>query len=160
MGIAIPSARRTRGLSGKDQDAMGGRQRRRRAPFAALALALAACATHRHALPAPEREPAATPTLWSAQPPLAPHPLLYLLGSVHVGDPRMRELGGAVESAWKSADELVVEADVTKVDLTEVQLMMQRFGGIAAPERLQDRLQPETWQLLQEYLAQHNRCRR
>ena len=134
---------------------MGVRQRRRRAPFTALALAVAACATHRPAPPPPEPEPAATPTLWSAQPPHAPHPLLYLLGSVHVGDPRMRELGGAVESAWKSADELVVEADVTKVDLTEVQLMMQRFGGIAAPEHLKDRLQPETWQLLQEYLAQH-----
>ena len=134
---------------------MGGTQRRRRAPFAALALAVAACATPRPAPPPPEPEPAATPTLWSAQPPHAPHPLLYLLGSVHVGDPRMRELGGAVERAWKSADELVVEADVTKVDLTEVQLMMQRFGGIAAPEHLKDRLQPETWQLLQEYLAQH-----
>ena len=136
---------------------MGERQRRRRAAFAALALAVAGCATpapRPHA--PPEREPGATPTLWSAQPPHAPHPLLYLLGSVHVGDPRMRELGGAVERAWKSADELVVEADVTKVDLTEVQLMMQRFGGIAAPERLQDRIQPETWQLLQTYLAQHN----
>jgi len=135
---------------------MGGRQRRRGAPFAALVIALTACATPRPAPRAPEPEPAATPTLWSAQPPHAPHPLLYLLGSVHVGDPRMRELGGAVERAWKSADELVVEADVTKVDLTEIQLMMQRFGGIAAPEHLKDRLQPETWQLLQDYLAQHN----
>jgi uncharacterized protein YbaP (TraB family) len=142
-------------LSAEDDHAMGARHRRRQAPFAALVLLLAACAAPKPPPPAPPRAPAATPTLWSARPARAPEPLLYLLGSVHVGDPRMRELGGEVERAWKRAEELVVEADVSRVDLTEVQLMMQRYGGIAAPERLQDRLAPETWELLQAYLAQH-----
>ena len=155
MGIAIPSARRASALSSEDHDAMGGRQRRRHVPFAALPLLLAACAvSHRPALQ-PQPETAATPTLWSARPPHAPQPLLYLLGSVHVGDPRMRDLGGEVERAWKRSEELVVEADVSHVDVAEVQLMMQRYGGIAAPERLQDWLAPETWKLLQAYLAEH-----
>lgn len=135
-----------------------GMRRRRHAPFAAVALALAlsACASPPPAAPTqePAREPGATPTLWSARPEHAPHPLLYLLGSVHVGDPRMRELGSEVERIWERSEELVVEADVTRIDLTEIQLMMQRFGGIAAPERLQDRLQPETWELLQAWLAE------
>lgn len=134
---------------------MGGRHRRRHAPFAALPLLLAACATSHRPVPAPELERIATPTLWSARPPHAPEPLLYLLGSVHVGDPRMRQLGGAVESAWKRSEGLVVEADVSRADLGEVQLMVQRYGGIAAPERLQDWLAPETWELLEAYLAEH-----
>lgn len=134
---------------------MGGRHRRRHAPIAALALGLAACATPPPPPPAPQAEPAATPTLWSARPPHAAEPLFYLLGSVHVGDPRMRELGGEVERAWRRAEELVVEADISRVDLDEVHLMMQRYGGIPAPERLQDRLAPETWELLQVYLSQH-----
>jgi uncharacterized protein YbaP (TraB family) len=68
----------------------------------------------------------------------------------------MRSLGRAVEGAYRSAEELVVEADVRRVDQSEVRLMMQRYGGIAAPERLQDRLSPETWQLLQSYLSEHH----
>jgi uncharacterized protein YbaP (TraB family) len=94
--------------------------------------------------------------LWSARPPGAPAPLFYLLGSVHVGDPRMRELGREVERAWQRAEELVVEADVSRVDLGELHLMMQRYGGIAAPERLRDRLAPGTWELLQDWLARQN----
>jgi uncharacterized protein YbaP (TraB family) len=134
---------------------MGGRSRRRRATIAALALLAAACESPPPpAQPAAPAEPAATPTLWSARPPGAPQPLFYLLGSVHVGDPRMRELGREVERAWQRSEELVVEADVSRVDLGELQLMMQRYGGIAAPDRLRDRLAPKTWQLLQTWLAQ------
>jgi uncharacterized protein YbaP (TraB family) len=135
--------------------AIGGRHRRRLGAIAGLALA--ACAK-----PAPQETPPpvaevahATPTLWSAQPGSAPEPLFYLLGSVHVGDERMRRLGGEVERAWERAEELVVEADVSRVDLDEVRLMMQRFGSIPAPERLRDRIAPETWELLQTYLAEH-----
>lgn len=130
--------------------------RTRRRPFAAAALALAAaCATPPPpAPPAPEPEPAVTPTLWSAQPEGASEPLFYLLGSIHVGDPRMRDLGREVERAYRRAEEIVVEADVSRVDLTEARLMMQRYGGIPAPERLRDRVSPETWELLQAYLAQ------
>ncbi len=133
-----------------------GRTQRRPLRVAALALAAAACATPLPpSPPAPEPDPAVTPTLWSAQPDGASEPLFYLLGSIHVGDPRMRDLGGEVERAYRRAEELVVEADVSRVDLSEVRLMMQRYGGIPAPERLPDRLSPATWDLLQEYLAQH-----
>jgi uncharacterized protein YbaP (TraB family) len=154
-GAAAPvAAARSEAQPSGDHGA--GRQQRRHAPFAALALALSACTSPPPAAPSPVAapEPAATPTLWSAQPEHAPHPLLYLLGSVHVGDPRMRRLGGEVERIWERAEELVVEADVSRLDIAEIQLMMQRFGGIAAPERLQDRLAPETWLLLQAYLAE------
>ena len=154
-GAAAPVAA-ARSEAQPSGDPSAGRHRRRPAPFAALALALSACASAPPAAPTqePAHAPGATPTLWSARPRHAPHPLLYLLGSVHVGDPRMRELGGEVERIWERAEELVVEADVSRIDLTEIQLMMQRFGGIAAPERLQDRLEPETWELLQAYLAE------
>src|ERR1700754_2750488 len=135
--------------------AIGGRHRRRLGAIAGFALV--ACASPPPPPPpAPVVEdPHATPTLWSARPESAPEPLFYLLGSVHVGDARMRELGGEVDRAWSQAEELVVEADVTRVDLDEVRLMMQRFGGIPAPERLRDRIAPETWELLQTYLAEH-----
>jgi uncharacterized protein YbaP (TraB family) len=131
-----------------------GRTQRRPLRVAALALA-AACATPPPpAPPAASPEPAVTPTLWSAQPDGAREPLFYLLGSIHVGDPRMHDLGEEVERAYRRAEELVVEADVSRVDLSEARLMMQRYGGIPAPERLRDRISPATWDLLQEYLAQ------
>jgi uncharacterized protein YbaP (TraB family) len=136
--------------------AIGGRHRRRLGAVAAVALA--ACASPpppEPPAPAVDVAPRATPTLWSARPRSAPEPLFYLLGSVHVGDERMRKLGGEVERAWKRAEELVVEADVSRVDLDEVRLMMQRFGSIPAPERLRDRIAPETWMHLQVYLTEH-----
>ena len=137
--------------------AIGGRHRRRLGAIAGLVLA--ACAAPPPP-PTPEAVPEvvrrATPTLWSARPQRAPEPLFYLLGSVHVGDDRMRQLGGEVDRAWARAEELVVEADVSRVDLDEVRLMMQRFGNIPAPDRLSDRITPETWQLLQTYLQAHN----
>jgi hypothetical protein len=127
-----------------------------RRPLAVAALVLAAaCATPPPpAPPAPEPEPGVTPTLWSAQPEGAGEPLFYLFGSIHVGDTRMLDLGGEVERAYRRAEELVVEADVSRVDLSEVRLMMQRYGGIPAPERLRDRISPETWELLQAYLVE------
>jgi uncharacterized protein YbaP (TraB family) len=140
----------------RDGMAIGGRHRRRLGAIAALVLA--ACAAPPPP-PTPEAVPEvlrATPTLWSARPERAPEPLFYLLGSVHVGDERMRQLGQEVDRAWERAEELVVEADVSRVDLDEVRLMMQRFGSIPAPERLRDRIAPETWELLQTYLSQHS----
>jgi uncharacterized protein YbaP (TraB family) len=130
---------------------------RRPLAVAALALTAAACATP--PTPAPEvrkAAPVATPTLWSAQPEGASEPSFYLLGSIHVGDARMQHMGREVERAYQRAEELVVEADVSRVDVSEARLMLQRHGGIAAPERLQDRLSPETWILLQQYLAEHD----
>lgn len=130
--------------------------RTQRRPLAVAALALlAACASPPPpAPPPPAPETGTAPTLWSAQPEGAREPLFYLLGSIHVGDERMRDLGAEVERAYRRAEELVVEADVSRMDLPEARLWMQRYGGIAAPETLRDRLSPATWELLQQYLAQ------
>src|SRR5262249_59719909 len=74
--------------------------------------ALAAVVAFACAKPPPRPAPPAVPAgsfYWEAVAPGGG--VLFLLGSVHIGDGRALELDPRVESAWRRADELVVEVD-------------------------------------------------
>lgn len=75
----------------------------------------------------------------------------HLLGSVHLGTERMLDLGPRVESAFASADELVLEADLSQVSSTAMQEATDRFGVIEPPATLADRVSPRTIALLDSW---------
>lgn len=115
-----------------------------------LAAALPGCAWHgRHG------EPPMTPILWRADAPTGGQGGFYILGSVHVGDARMGDLGEAVRSAWEHSDELVVEVDLTRVDTAQIAQLLARYG-VFPPERgLRDVLSEDTWKLVVAWADEH-----
>jgi uncharacterized protein len=109
---------------------------------------LAACAG-----PAPPPEPdtgPARPTLWRAS--QASRGDLVLLGSVHVGSERMRSLGPQVDAAFEGAAELVLEADLRSLGADEMAALAERYGRVAPPETLGDRLSEKTLRLFERHL--------
>lgn len=76
---------------------------------------------------------------------------MHILGSVHLGDERMLDLGASVEAAFAHADDLVLEADLSGGATEESSRLAMRFGRIPAPATLRDRLSPETLALLEAW---------
>jgi uncharacterized protein YbaP (TraB family) len=74
------------------------------------------------------------------------------MGSVHVGRERIEDFGPAVEAAWRSADELVVELDVTGLSTQEKAALAAQYGALDPPRTLRDVLSEETWSRLAAYL--------
>ena len=95
--------------------------------------------------------PRGAPLLWRAEAPEGGG-AFYLLGSVHMGDTRMLELGDTIRRAYEASDELVVEIDLSSVSPSEVQVLVNRFAVLPAPKTLEDVLPEETWQELTSYL--------
>jgi len=128
------------------------RQAMKRALLAAFALwALGGCAsTGADATRTSDSAEAIAPTLWEARGPGGAK--LHLLGSVHVGDAAMVEFGPRIEGAFASADELVVEVDVSDLAQEEAVRVTQRYGVIEPPEDLHSRVSKDTWNLLTDYL--------
>lgn len=111
-----------------------------------IALALAACADVR------EPEPRyITPLAWSAIDRSSGAPLT-LLGSIHIGTADMGELHPSITAAYEQASELVVEVDLDADRPTMARAYAER-AYLPQGERLEDRIDPGTWQRLQDYLA-------
>jgi uncharacterized protein YbaP (TraB family) len=105
--------------------------------------------------PADRQDAASTgPLLWRADAPDG-RGACYLLGSVHLGNLRMREMNDAVGAAYASSDELVVEIDLSKVDPAEAQEMTLRFAMLPGTQTVEDVVSEETWLALAAYLDSH-----
>ncbi len=78
---------------------------------------------------------------------------VYLLGSIHLGNPAMYPLRAAMEQAYAKTDALVVELDINRVDAQALAGWMIEHGQYPAGQSLRDHLQPQTWQRLQNWLA-------
>ncbi|UTA46445.1 TraB/GumN family protein [Simiduia sp. 21SJ11W-1] len=68
----------------------------------------------------------ANPLFWRAEGPEGAQ--LFLLGSVHVGQPAFYPLGGTIEQAFRRADTLVVELDIVDLDHTAVARTVAALG--------------------------------
>lgn len=91
----------------------------------------------------------AQPLLWRAQ---APHAgTIYLLGSVHLGSDTL-DLGPVINGAYRSADELVVEIDLSGVTQAQQLEVVQRYGVLPDGRTLEDVLPEATYQRLVAYL--------
>lgn len=91
------------------------------------------------------------PLLWLAEAPRGDG-AFFLLGSVHLGDPRMLDLGETVRAAYDASDELVVEVDLSQVEPTEMAELVVRYARLTPPATVQDVLSEETWLALARYL--------
>ena len=95
-------------------------------------------------------EGAASPTVWSAQHPDSGQ--VFLLGSVNLGRTRTG-LGRTVDGAFADASELVLEVDPSRYGEQEVADVAERHGRAATDAGLARRIDPETHELLEFYLA-------
>ena len=123
-----------------------------------LASGLLACAPGG---PAPAAAPGAVragPLLWLAEAPEG-EAAFFLLGSVHLGDRRMLDLGDAVDEAFAASDELVVEIDLSRVQAREALELSQRYALLPPPKTVQDVVSEETWRALTDYLESRGLAR-
>lgn len=74
----------------------------------------------------------------------------HLFGSTHIAKPDFYPMSPKVEAAYKAADTVMVEADIT--DAQAVQAMLQKLM-YAAPDKLQNHLTAATWTKLQSFLG-------
>ena len=80
--------------------------------------------------------------------------VLYLLGTIHVGNDDMYPLGGAVEEAYANADILAVELDVYAYGGNLFSTMKTAFGLMyGLQDNIKNHLSPETYALGVEKLG-------
>jgi uncharacterized protein YbaP (TraB family) len=118
------------------------------AVLAAGLLVVVSCAK-----PAATPQEQASPALWRAEAPEAGGGTLYLLGSVHMGGAAELDLGARVEKAWQSADELVVEIDLSQLPPEEMASLTRRYGKLTPPITLRNVISGETHGQLQAWSA-------
>jgi uncharacterized protein YbaP (TraB family) len=104
----------------------------------------------------PAASPAPQPTspvfLWRSQ--VGPSQV-HWLGSVHVARPDIYPLDPRIEAASAASDTLVLELELDSATQLKAAERMLELGKLPAGKRLQDVVQPETWQLLQEAERRH-----
>jgi len=136
------------------------RRRRTLAALTTLLLIAPGCASRApEEAAAPEAvQPArVSPSLWSIQlgePGEEGAGRIYLLGSIHLGEPQMMDLGPIVDRAYRDSDELVVEVDLSQLGKEESLAMARRHGMYEPPETLRDHVSRETWRALDAYMLQ------
>lgn len=119
----------------------------RRWAWAALLLGLAwlGCAA-----PPPPAPPPPAAFYWHARAPGGA--VLFLLGSVHVGDGRELVPPLEMELDWARADALVVEVDLDRLPDLERLEAVQRHGLLPPERTLRDVVSSRTWNALLPYL--------
>jgi uncharacterized protein len=78
---------------------------------------------------------------------------VYLLGSIHVATDDMYPLPAEIEAAYKDAKNLVVEADVTKVNELALALQVMQKGMYAQGDSLAQHVSGDTMKALRTYAA-------
>ncbi len=92
------------------------------------------------------------PLAWRAEGPRAGDGSLFLLGSIHLGRSEGLDFGPAVEAAYATSDELVVEVDLSLLSEQEIVAQSARFLVLPEGRMLRDELAPETWAKLEAYV--------
>ena len=76
---------------------------------------------------------------------------MYLLGSIHVASADLYPLDPRIESAFSSADALVLEVDLTQIHLASVGMKMGEVASYPAGDSLDRHVTAKTIQLLEKY---------
>jgi len=133
---------------------------RSRAALGLLLAFLTACASPAPAPgppPPPPAEPAEatiSPLLWRATDPTRGAGAIYLFGSVHVGRPGPLAFDPAIRSAYASAEELVVEVNISSLSAREIATRAFEYVMLPPGETLRDRVAPSTFAALERRLAE------
>nr|WP_237457408.1 TraB/GumN family protein [Pseudomaricurvus sp. HS19] len=77
---------------------------------------------------------------------------LYLLGSIHFGNPGLYPLPSYVNQAFKDSEVLAVELDPQRLDPAEVSLVLTNYGRLPTGQLLKDYLPESDWHKLQALL--------
>jgi uncharacterized protein len=88
---------------------------------------------------------------WKAE---SPDGVIWLLGSLHFGDPSMFPLPPAITDALATADVLAVEADITAHAPASIAETISRRGLYHDDQRLRHLVDDETWQALADAAAE------
>lgn len=78
---------------------------------------------------------------------------VYFVGSIHVATKDMYPLPPEIEAAYKQSANLVVEADVTKVDQTTLALLLMQQGMYGQGDSLDKHISPEAMKKLEMFCA-------
>jgi len=81
---------------------------------------------------------------------------VYLLGSIHAMKPDMYPLAAPIETAFKEAEKVAFEVDLTRLNETEMNQIMQQQGIYTPPSSIESDLSEETLSLLKTYLKANN----
>jgi hypothetical protein len=81
---------------------------------------------------------------------------LFLLGSVHIGDGRELALDPRIETDWQTAEELVVELDLTAPSPIDAVEATNRHGLLPEPRTLQQVVRAETYRQVAEYMKRRD----
>jgi uncharacterized protein len=84
------------------------------------------------------------------------HSKVYLLGSVHAMKAEMYPLAAPIEKAFKEARKIAFEVDLTRLNQTEMNQIMQQHGFYTPPASIESDLPKETLGLLKDYLKENN----
>ena len=85
---------------------------------------------------------------------IGPNGSAYLLGSIHFGVNNMYPLSPAIDQAFESADRLVVEIDLSRVDPATMAQWFTARGLYTDGSTLADHLSPDVWATLKQQAQQ------
>lgn len=79
---------------------------------------------------------------------------VYLLGSIHLAKPEMYPLDARIEAAFRAADNVVVEVDISRGNVAEQQALATRMGLYADGSTVKDHVSPEAFGKFQAFLEE------
>lgn len=81
---------------------------------------------------------------------------VYILGSMHFASKDLYPLNCAIEKAYATSDNLVLEINPLTIDQKQAQSYIQRKGFYSGKETIVDHTSPQVFALLQDYVTKHN----
>jgi len=84
------------------------------------------------------------------------HNKIYILGSIHLGKENLYPLKEEVEEAYKEAEKIVVEVDMTKIDALKMDEILKKYAFCPPDKNLKDLISPSTYERLKKKLKEFN----
>ena len=89
--------------------------------------------------------------LWQVS---ASHNKIYILGSIHLGKETLYPLKEEIEKAYKEAEKIVVEVDITKIDSLKMNEILKKYAFCPQNKTLKDLISPLTYKKLRRKLKE------
>ena len=81
---------------------------------------------------------------------------IYILGSIHLGKENIYPLGEEIERAYKEAEKIAVEVDMTKIDALGMNEILKKYAFCPPDKNLKDLISPSTYKRLMKKLKELN----
>ncbi len=79
---------------------------------------------------------------------------IYILGSIHLGKENLYPLKEEIEKAYKEAEKIVVEVDITKIDALKMNKILKKYAFCPPDKSLKDLISPLTYEKLKKKLKE------